>query len=525
MNFWKHPGACLLIISGVVLLSACRNYHRNTIYTAVTRDQIERGEALAHIYCQSCHLFPEPSLLDAGSWDKGVLPGMGPRLGIFSFEFKHYPSYLRDQTLEKGYYPSKPLLTNQQWSDILAFYLATSPDSLPGQDRERPIRNDLTLFSPVSPAARYYMPTTCYIKVDSSLQTGKTLLVGDAFRNKLYRFDQGLNLVDSASLKGPVVDIHYEKNELLACNIGILLPNNGKHGSAQPIRVSADGKMTPDSLPLFDSLQRPVQITPVDINGDGKMDYVVCEFGFLTGSLSWMENLGGNRFKRHVIRAVPGAIKVYVTDYNHDGLPDLWVLFAQGDEGIFLFTNKGKGEFTTDPVLRFPPIYGSCYFELDDFNGDGYPDILYTCGDNGDFSPVLKPYHGVYIFLNDGKNHFTQKYFYPINGCYKAIARDFDGDGDLDIATISFFADYAHQPEEGFVYLENKGNFKFEPHTLAAGRSGRWLTMDAGDFDGDGKTDLLLGNFSVAPGPLKSGTDWKKNPPFLFLKNIGTGKN
>ncbi len=52
---------------------------------------------------------------------------------------------------------------------------------------------------------------------------------------------------------------------------------------------------------------------------------------------------------------------------------------------------------------------------------------------------------------------FNQKYFFPINGCYKAMARDFDGDGDLDIATISFFADYEHQPEEGFVYLENKG--------------------------------------------------------------------
>ena len=29
---------------------------------------------------------------------------------------------------------------------------------------------------------------------------------------------------------------------------------------------------------------------------------------------------------------------------------------------------------------------GSSYFELDDFNGDGFKDILYTCGDNADYT-------------------------------------------------------------------------------------------------------------------------------------------
>jgi tetratricopeptide (TPR) repeat protein len=49
----------------------------------------------------------------------------------------------------------------------------------------------------------------------------------------------------------------------------------------------------------------------------------------------------------------------------------------------------------------------------DDFNNDGYKDILYTCGDNADYSSnVLKSYHGVYIFLNDGHNNFSQKYFF-----------------------------------------------------------------------------------------------------------------
>ncbi len=159
-----------------------------------------------------------------------------------------------------------------------------------------------------------------------------------------------------------------------------------------------------------------------------------------------------------------------------------------------------------------------------DFNKDGYPDIVYTCGDNADYSPVLKPYHGVYIFMNDKTNHFTQKYFFPINGCYKAIARDFDGDGDLDIAAISFFPDYAHQPEESFVYLKNTGDMEFKPYSIPHAHLGRWLTMDAGDIDGDGKPDIILGNFSRGPSLTTDKTDWKQSPPFIILRNTGNNK-
>lgn len=110
--------------------------------------------------------------------------------------------------------------------------------------------------------------------------------------------------------------------------------------------------------------------------------------------------------------------------------------------------------------------------------------------------------------------------FFHINGCYKAIARDYDGDGDLDIATIAYFADYKNRPEEGFVYLENKGNLQFSPYSIPQTQTGRWLTMDAGDIDGDGKIDLILGNFSIGPTMFNK-TDWEKGPPFIVLKNTG----
>ncbi len=53
--------------------------------------------------------------------------------------------------------------------------------------------------------------------------------------------------------------------------------------------------------------------------------------------------------------------------------------------------------------------------------------------------------------MNDGRGQFEQRYFLPVDGCYRAMAKDLDGDGDIDIAAIAYFADFGRQPEEGFV--------------------------------------------------------------------------
>jgi hypothetical protein len=124
------------------------------------------------------------------------------------------------------------------------------------------------------------------------------------------------------------------------------------------------------------------------------------------------------------------------------------------------------------------------------------------------------------IFLNE-RGKFTERWFFPLHGAYGARVKDFDGDGDLDIAAISYFPDYARSPEESFVYFENAGNFVFNPASIPEHAAGRWITMDAGDFDGDGDEDVLLGSLVLGPTsipiPQTIAEKWKLNAPAILL--------
>lgn len=286
---------------------------------------IRKGGQLAATYCGGCHLMPDPSLLDSRSWERGVLPEMGPRLGIFAYGFQLYPNSKRDTNISKGFYPSQPILSLDDWQHILDYYTALSPDSLPVQAREQPIAmQGLSLFDVRTPAVRYDMPATTYVGFDTGASQ-RSISVYDYHYRKLYRFAPDLRLIDSAADEGGVVSMERQGPVWVSCDIGELNPNNGKSGALRRIETDRAGRLLVDSPAYYSPLARPVQAVPADINGDGRMDWVVCEFGNLVGALSWLENKGDSGFERHVIRAAPGAIHVVVDDYNHDGLPDLWV--------------------------------------------------------------------------------------------------------------------------------------------------------------------------------------------------------
>ncbi|MEJ7588883.1 MAG: VCBS repeat-containing protein [Ferruginibacter sp.] len=435
-----------------------------------------------------------------------------------------------DHIFETALPGKKPLITVKEWKAILDYYLNAAPGTLPGQGR--PVFKTATHFFTVTKTMvpEGNIPATSFIKIDEG---NHWIYAANTFDFSVNIYSTKLKLIARNMIGAAAVDFNFNSSlqeaglrDGVFTNIGIMNPNDRATGTAESFQLDKKGNLIERNL-LFDSIPRPVQITKADLDNDGRQDYVICGFGNTTGALYWMKSLDSNRFEKKILSPFPGAIRSYVDDFNKDGLPDIMVLMAQSREGIFIYLNKTNGLFETRQLLAFPPVFGSSYFDLVDFNKDGYQDILYTCGDNDDYSSILKYYHGVYIYLNDGKNNFKQKYFFPIHGCYKAMARDFDKDGDLDIAAISFFPDTSNQPQESFVYLEQTSPFIFSPYGITAFDEGRWMTMDAGDLDGDGYDDIVLGSL-IPPIPGKV-TEWKKSnkqkAAILLLHNEGGSLN
>ncbi len=454
---------------------------------------LRRGYQLAHLYCQACHLFPEPSLLNQETWRSGALRKMAPLMGVgrINLEKKADGALLK----EAGIFPDSPLLSETDWLAICDYYEQSAPRVALVQGTRPAIARETRQFRVKPFAYRSPRPAITMVKIDSAQHR---LWIGNAQQSTLDLVSASGELIRRTPVDSPPVSITSRQEGHYVTLVGHVFPSDEKVG--QVILVEETAGDTPWKVrKILDHLQRPVETTLVDLNGDGTQDLLVSCFGNYLGRLSWYERAAGNSYREHLLIGRPGAIATCVNDVDRDGRPDVLVLMAQAREGVFLLTNQGAGDFEESALLQFHPLQGSTHLEQADFNGDGFLDLLITNGDNGEYPSPFKNYHGIRVFLNDGKNHFRETWFYPLNGAFKAIAADFDGDGDLDIAAISFFPNLEQSPEESFVYLENKGAMTFEASSFPLATTGRWLTLDVGDLDGDGDLDIVLGSFTQGP--------------------------
>ena len=439
-----------------------------------------QGERLARTYCAACHMFPDPQLLDKATWQNGVLPAMAPRLGI--------PA--RSLTEEMSRSPQMVVLTRgvsrADWDKIVAYYVARAPAALADAPRPRQPVVDPPFFAtgPFVPGLRSSGIITL-LKVDSA---DDRIFVGEAASNTLRIFGYDRRLKATLTLESAPTDVISERDHILVLKVGNLAPNDEASGSLVRYDIVRGGALR-YAATLIDSLYRPVFVQRF-----GADAFLICEFGNNRGRLALYRAAGGT-YRRQVLDASPGAIRFEIRDMTGDGAPDIVALLAQGDERIVLFVNDGNGNFTTpgQVLARFPPVYGSMFFTLADFNGDGQPDILYVNGDNFDYSPVLKPYHGVRILENDGHNNFTERYFFPMYGAAHAIVADFNHDGAPDILATSNFADSLRHPEQGIVYLENLGRYEFRPYAFRVAAGSQWNVMASLDINRDGRPDVLIG--------------------------------
>lgn len=467
------------------------------------------GHFLATKYCGSCHLQPDPTLLDKETWNQLVLPAMAKQLGLEVWQNNKY------------FQNERSAISISDWTQLVAYYDSLAPEQLPIPKHSKPLINDWSIFTLEKPGNdQSTIATTTLVSIDN---IRKSIWSGDSERAVLYQWNSKLIQTEFTQLPSPVVAMNFEENgnAVLTC-IGEMKAIDIPAGSILSLKILSN-KTSFDTI--ASSFIRPIQTSSGDFNKDGLMDYVVSSFGHNKGGLYLLKQLADKSFQKSAIREIPGATQSITGDFNNDGWMDIMTLFAHGDEGIWLFTNDKKGGFETKNLLRFPPVYGSSSFQIVDMNADGKMDIVYTAGDNSDYSRILKPYHGVYVFSQTGNFAFKQSYFYPINGCTKAIAADFDQDGDVDIATIAFFADFKNNSSESFLYFENDRAttstlLTFKQIAIPVSNNGRWICMDVNDMDGDGDQDIILGNYSK--GFLNQDDfkpDWDVHTPFVVLKN------
>jgi len=188
-------------------------------------------------------------------------------------------------------------------------------------------------------------------------------------------------------------------------------------------------------------------------------------------------------------------------DANGDGRPDLYV--ASGGYQLApqdpllqdrLYINKGNGVFARDERALPAMLTSTAAVRSADFNGDGRIDLFV----GGRLTPRAWPLPAPsYLLRNDG-DHFTDvtaqvapELAQPGGMITDAAWIDFDGDGRVDLVTVGEWMPIQFWRNDG-TQLRNVTDQMHLPPTR-----GWWFSLATGDFDHDGRPDLVAGNLGL----------------------------
>jgi hypothetical protein len=222
----------------------------------------------------------------------------------------------------------------------------------------------------------------------------------------------------------------------------------------------------------------PFSVAIGDLNGDGKQDLAVANYGATTVSV--LLNRGGGSFRAKVDHVTgPHPSSVAIGDLNGDRKADLAIANEGTEEkpGATISVLFNEGDATFDTKRDFQAGPGPRSVAIGDLNGDGKPDLATAngLGSTGTAS----------VLLNTGGGTFAPPRDYATGaGAYTVAIGDLNDDRNPDLA----LADGV-----GVAVLLNSGDGSFSaPHHYDTGSTAISVTL--GDLNGDGKLDLAAGN-------------------------------
>jgi len=218
-------------------------------------------------------------------------------------------------------------------------------------------------------------------------------------------------------------------------------------------------------------------VVAADVNGDGKLDLI----GLTSGGVEVLLGNGDGTFQAPKTSSSPplSFTSLAVGDFNGDGKLDV-VALGQ-DSKAYVFLGNGDGTFQTPRGFTFSTggFDGRipAFVAVGDFNGDHKLDVAVTRFDGG-----------MALLLGNGDGTLAAPTVFDVGPePGQLVVADFRNDGKLDVAVSDGFAN-------AVTLLLGNGDGTFAaPQRLTVGPSNSAASdLAVGDFNGDGKLDLAV---------------------------------